>query len=55
MLTWIIIAVFIYLLIGIGILIYGVLTDPYGGLMLEIAIPFVLFYPYFIIRSIIGK
>jgi hypothetical protein len=49
--TWIIVGVIIYLLIGVGLLVYTVKTDPWGGLLLEVAIPLILFYPYFIIRS----
>jgi hypothetical protein len=52
MLSWIILGVIIYLLIGIGILIHAVRTDPYGGFILHFAIPFILFYPYFIFRSV---
>lgn len=55
MLTWIIIGVIIYLLIGVGLLIHAVTSDPWGGLILHFAIPFVLFYPYFIITSLIRR
>jgi hypothetical protein len=55
MLFWIIVAVAIYLIIGIGILIYGTINDPYGGYLLEFWWVVILLYPYFIIRWLCGK
>jgi hypothetical protein len=52
---WIIVGIIIYLAIGVGLLIYAVMTDPWGGLILHFAIPFVLLYPYFILRSLLQK
>jgi hypothetical protein len=45
----------IYLLIGIGILIHGIITDPYGGLILHFWWLVILFYPYLIVRSLLGR
>jgi hypothetical protein len=55
MLIWIILGVIIYLLIGVGILIYAVKTDPWGGLILHVWWLVILFYPYFIIRSLLSR
>lgn len=55
MLTWIISGVIIYLLIGIGIVVHAVKTDSYGGFVLHFAVPLILFYPYFIIRSLFNR
>jgi hypothetical protein len=55
MITWIILGVILYLLIGVGILIYSVKTDSYAGFVLHFAIPLILFYPYFIIRSFFSR
>jgi hypothetical protein len=44
MTAWII-GVIAYILIGVGILIWSVLSDPWGGLVLEIWWMVVFFYP----------
>ncbi|SEG79306.1 hypothetical protein SAMN04487919_1273 [Bacillus sp. ok061] len=55
MLTWITIGVLIYLVIGIGLLVWSVTTSSWGGLILHFAIPIILFWPYFIIRSLFDR
>lgn len=56
MVTWLIIGVIIYLTIGIGLMVYAVKADPsWGGLLLHFAVPLVLFWPYFIIRSLFNR
>jgi hypothetical protein len=45
------IGIAIYLVIGIGILIWCVTTDPYGGFVLEFWWLVVFFYPLLIINS----
>ncbi|MEK4617684.1 hypothetical protein NYE71_32230 [Bacillus sp. FSL K6-0273] len=55
MLTWITIGVLIYLVIGIGLLVWSVTTSSWGGLILHFAIPIILFWPYFIIRSLCDR
>ncbi|MGE7635494.1 hypothetical protein ACQKMZ_25345 [Bacillus paramycoides] len=53
MVIWLIVGVIIYLTIGIGLIVYVVKTDPsWGGLLLHFAVPLILFWPYFIIRSL---
>jgi hypothetical protein len=53
MIVWnIILGILLYISIGIGVLIYIVKTDKYGGLVLEIAPLVVLGYPYLIVRSL---
>lgn len=51
MITWIVIGAIFYFLIGAGILLYGMKTDPWGFLLLYAAIPLILFWPFFIARS----
>jgi hypothetical protein len=53
MMVTFIICLGIYLLIGIMLVAWAVMTDPYGGFILHFAVFLVLFYPYFIIRSLI--
>lgn len=53
--AWIILGMVVYLLIGIVIVTYVVLTDPYGGFVLHFAIPLVFLYPYFIVRSWLSR
>ncbi|EOP68311.1 hypothetical protein KOW_03520 [Bacillus cereus VDM006] len=55
MIIWIIIGTIIYLAIGIGLIVYAVKTDPWGGLLLHFAIPLILFWPYVIIRSLFDR
>lgn len=55
MLSWIILAIIIYLLIGVAILIYGVVSDPYGGFILHFWWAVILFYPYMIVRSLLDR
>lgn len=43
---WIIVGIIVYLLIGAGLLLYVVLKDPWGGLVLEI---WYIFIPLWII------
>jgi hypothetical protein len=51
MTAWII-GVIAYILIGVGILIWSVLSDPWGGLVLEIWWMVVLFYPVLMLLSL---
>jgi hypothetical protein len=53
-LVWVI-GIAIYLLIGVAILIYGTVTDTYGGLILEFWWLVILFYPYLIVRSLLDR
>jgi hypothetical protein len=46
-----ILGIVIYLLIGIGLLIYAVTSDPWGGLLLEMWWFVILLWPLLIIRS----
>jgi len=55
MTTFIIVGVVIYLIIGVGLLIHAVKSDPWGGLLIHFAIPLILFYPYFIVRSCLRR
>jgi hypothetical protein len=55
MLGWIVFAIVVYIVIGIGILLYGTITDPYGGLILQFWWLVILFYPYLLIRNILDK
>lgn len=52
MIIW---SIIIYLLIGMGLLIYMVKTDKYGGLILHFWWLIVLFYPFLIIKSMFSK
>jgi hypothetical protein len=52
--VWII-GIAIYLLIGVAILIYGTVSDPYGGFILEFWWLVILFYPYLIVRSLLDR
>lgn len=51
MIFWIIIGIIIYLLVGVGVVTYAVLTDPYGGFILYFAPLLIVAYPYFIIKN----
>jgi hypothetical protein len=51
MMVWII-GIIIYLLIGLGLLIGVVLSDPWGGLVLEMWWMVIFFYPILIVWSI---
>jgi hypothetical protein len=47
-------AVLLYVLIGIGFLVWSIMTDPWGGIVLEspiVVIMIILGYPYFIVSS----
>jgi hypothetical protein len=45
----------LYIIVGIGVLVYIVIKDPYGGFVLHVA-PLVIFcYPYLFIRSLFDK
>lgn len=55
MLGWIILAVVIYLVIGLGILLYGAMTDPYGGYLLQFWWLIILLYPYLAVRSLLSR
>ncbi|MCU4880386.1 hypothetical protein [Bacillus wiedmannii] len=55
MLTWITIGVLIYLVIGIGLLVWSVTTSSWGGIILCFAVPIIFFWPYFIIRSLFDR
>lgn len=55
MLLWIVLGIVGYLLIGVGLLIWSVKSDPWGGLILEIWWFFILFYPFLIFRSLFYK
>lgn len=50
-----IIAIAIYLIIGVAILVHAVTTDPWGGLLIEIWWLIVLFYPILIVWSLWQK
>jgi hypothetical protein len=53
MLTWILIALGVYVLIGVCIFLWAVFTDPWGAYIVCLA-PLIIFgYPYFWIREII--
>lgn len=52
---WIIAGIIIYLLIGVGLLIWIVKTDPWGGMVLEIWWLFILIYPVYIVHSWIAR
>jgi hypothetical protein len=53
MLTWILIALGVYVLIGVILFLWAIFTDPWGGLILAYA-PLIIFgYPYLWIRAII--
>ncbi len=55
MLFWIVIGIVIYLAIGIGLLVWAVTSDPWGGLILEFALSFILLWPYFLIRGFLQR
>jgi hypothetical protein len=50
-----IIGIAIYLLIGIGLLFWIAYSEDWGALIFHIAIPFILLYPYFLIRDWLSK
>lgn len=51
MFEWIIIGLAIYLLIGLGILIYSVKKDAWASLLLELWVLFIMFYPFLFIMN----
>lgn len=53
MLSYILIGIVLYLLIGVGLLIYAVTTSNWGGLILHFWYLIILLYPYLIVRSLI--
>ena len=55
MLFWIILWIVVYLLIGVGLLIWTVKTDPWGSLILEIWWIFIIGYPIFIVLSLFNR
>ncbi|WCK57468.1 hypothetical protein PP175_25725 (plasmid) [Aneurinibacillus sp. Ricciae_BoGa-3] len=56
MFIWIIAGFLLYVLIGIGLLIYHVINDPWGEFLLYVAPLFIVAYPYFILKHLLtGK
>jgi hypothetical protein len=50
-----IIGITIYLIIGIGLLIYAITSDPWGGLLLGLWWLVILLWPYLIVRSLFDR
>ncbi|HDR8161917.1 TPA: hypothetical protein QC072_004875 [Bacillus cereus] len=52
MILWIVIGIVVYLTIGVGLLVWAVTSDPWGGMILEYAIPVILIWPLFVLLAI---
>lgn len=52
MIFWIVIGIVVYLTIGVGLLVWAVASDPWGGMILEYALPVILIWPLFVFLAI---
>ncbi|MGK8429870.1 hypothetical protein OF864_01185 [Bacillus cereus] len=52
MIFWIVIGIVVYLAIGVGLLVWAVTSDPWGGMILEYALPVILIWPLFVFLAI---
>jgi len=55
MLTWIIVIITIYLLIGLGIFLYALKTDQYAGIVLHFWWAIIFLYPILIIQKLLYR
>ena len=52
MILWIVIGIVVYLTIGVGLLVWAVTSYPWGGMILEYALPVILIWPLFVFLAI---